>query len=120
MRGLDLKCRIAGLIIVVVASSAVSVGCSDPGEVAGVGVSGCQREISGATAVTRTETSKLSCAAINNLVSSIPSEPENYLIGTDSTPRLYWKCRYYGTEQSSLLLRCDLAKRHFSIVKSTG
>jgi hypothetical protein len=120
MRSLGRVRLILGLVVAGVASSLLLSGCPNPKEAVGVGFSGCHREISGATAVTRTETSKLSCAAINSLVSSIPSEPENYLIGTDSTPRLYWKCRYFGTEQSSLLLRCDLAKRHFSIVKSTG
>lgn len=110
---------IAGLIVLSVASSVLLAGCSDPREVAGVGVTGCQREISGATAVTRTETSKLSCAAINNLVSAIPSKPENYLIGTAS-PRLYWKCRYFGTEQGSILLRCEHDKRQFSIVRKSG
>jgi len=79
-------------------------------------LSGCQREISGASAVTRPETSRLSCAAINNLVSSIPSKPENYLIEGDS-PHLNWKCRYYGTEQGTVLLRCEHDDRHFSIVK---
>jgi hypothetical protein len=83
-------------------------------------VTGCRREISGVTGVTRTETSKLSCAAINNLISSIPSEPDNYLIGSDSMPRVYWKCKYFGTEQGSVLLRCEYNKRHFSIVKSAG
>jgi hypothetical protein len=108
--------RIVSLITVGVASSVLLAGCPDPREVAGVGVSGCQREISGATAVTRTETSKLSCASINNLVSSIPSTPDNYLIGSGS-PRLYWKCRYHGAEQGSVLLRCEQGKRHFSIVR---
>jgi hypothetical protein len=109
--------RFVGLITVGLASSVLLAGCPDPREVAGVGFSGCQREIDGAAAVTRTETSKLNCAAINNLVSSIPSEPENYLIGSES-PRLFWKCRYYGIEQGSVLLRCEYDKRHFSIVKN--
>jgi hypothetical protein len=108
--------RIVSPIIIGVALSVLLAGCPDPREVAGVGSSGCQQEISGAAAVTRTETSRLSCAAINNLVSSIPSKPENYLIGTDS-PRFYWKCRYYGTEQGAVLLRCEHDDRHFSIVK---
>jgi predicted small secreted protein len=108
--------RIVSLITVGVASSVLLAGCPDPNEVAGVGVTGCQRKISGVTGVTRPETSKLSCAAINNLVSSIPSEPENYLISGDS-PRLLWKCRFYGTEQGSVLLRCENDKRHFGIVK---
>lgn len=111
--------RIVGLIAVSVASSVLLAGCPDPNEVAGVGVSGCQREISGVTGVTWPETSKLSCAAINNLVSSIPSEPEKYLIRSDS-PRLFWKCSFYGTQQGSVLLHCEYAKRHFSIVKSAN
>jgi hypothetical protein len=110
---------IAGLIAVAVASALFLAGCPDPREAAGVGVSGCQREISGTGAVTRAETSKLSCDAINNLVSSIPSQPENYLIRSDS-PRLFWKCRYHGIEQGSLILRCESDNRHFSIVKSNN
>lgn len=94
-------------------------GGPDPAELAGVGRTGCQQEIDGVTAVTRTETSKLSCAAINDLVSSIPSEPEKYLIQGDS-PRLLWKCSWYGTEQGSVLLRCRNGKRHLSIVKAAS
>ena len=108
--------RIVSLITVGVASSILLAGCPDPREVAGVGLSGCQHEISGASAVTRPGTSRLSCAAINNLVSSIPSKPENYLIEGDS-PHLKWKCRYYGTEEGTVLLRCEHDIRHFSIVK---
>jgi hypothetical protein len=104
------------LILVGVVSSLLLAGCPDPREVAGVGLSGCQREISGTPAVTRAETSKLSCDAINYLVSSIPSKPENFLIRSDS-PRLFWKCSYHGTEQGMALLRCETGKRHFSIVK---
>jgi hypothetical protein len=114
---LKLSKSIAGLITVVIASSVLLVGCADPREVAGVGLVGCQREISDAAAVTRTETSELSCAAINNLVSSIPSKPEHYLIGSES-PRLYWKCRYHGVEDGPIILRCEYGKRHFSIVTS--
>jgi hypothetical protein len=69
-------------------------------------VTGCERQIDDVASKTRTETSKLNCAAINDLVSSIPSEPEDFLIRGDS-PRLLWKCSHYGTEQGSLLLRCE-------------
>ena len=111
--------RIIGLIVVGVASSLLLVGCPDPREVAGVGVTGCERQIDDLASKTRTETSKLSCAAINDLVSAIPGEPENYLIRGDS-PRLLWKCSYFGAEQGSVLLRCEHDKRHFSIVKKAG
>lgn len=111
--------RTVSLLTVGVALSVLLTGCPDPSEVAGVGVTGCQREISGVTGVIRTETSKLSCAEINKLVSSIPGEPDNYLIEGDS-PRLFWKCRYYGTKAGPVLLRCQNGKRHFSIVKKSG
>jgi len=107
----SIVCLIAG-----VASCLLLAGCPDPGEVAGVEISGCEREISGTTAVTQTETSKLSCDAINDLVSSIPSQPEHFLIRSDS-PRLFWKCKYFGTEEGSVILRCEHDTRHFSIVK---
>jgi hypothetical protein len=109
--------RIISLIVVGVAFSLLLAGCADPREVAGVGVTGCMRQIDNVASKIRTETSKLNCAAINDLVSSIPGEPENYLIQGDS-PRLLWKCSYFGTEQGSVLLRCEHDKRHFSIVKS--
>lgn len=115
--------RLAGrngsLIIAGVALTLLLAGCADSREGAGVAFPGCRREISGSPAVTREETSKLSCAAINGLVSSIPSEPEKYLIGSAS-PRIYWKCQYFGTDQGSLLLRCEHGNRHFSIVKGGG
>lgn len=34
------------------------------------------------------------------------------------SPRLLWKCIYYGAEAKRVLLRCEHHKRHFSIVKS--
>lgn len=111
--------QIIGLIVVGVASSLLLAGCPDPREVAGVGVTGCERQIDDVASKTRTETSKLNCAAINNLVSSIPGAPEKYLIRGDS-PRLLWKCSYFGTDQGSVLLRCENGKRHFSIVKDAG
>jgi hypothetical protein len=108
----------ASVIVAGVASSVFLIGCPDPREVAGVGLPGCQREISGVTAVTRPETSKLSCYAINDLVSSIPSEPENYLMGSDS-PRLFWKCRFNGVGEHPVILKCRHDERHFTIVKKT-
>jgi hypothetical protein len=109
--------RVVGLVGVCIASSVLLVGCPDPREVAGVGFSGCERVISGAPAVTRPETSKLDCAAINSLVSSIPSKPENYLMESDPAG-FFWKCRYYGMDHGPALIRCEHDKRHFSIVKS--
>ena len=110
--------RIIGLVAVGAASSLLLAGCPDPNELAGVGVSGCEGHLGDVASKTRTETSKLNCAAINDLVSSIPGEPENYLIRGDS-PRLLWKCSYFGTEKGSVLLRCENDKRHFSVVKGT-
>lgn len=111
--------RIVSLITAGVASSVLLAGCPDPSEVAGIGIRGCQREIDGVKAVARPETSKLSCAEINHLVSGIPGEPEKYLTEGDS-PRLFWKCRYYGTKAGRVLLRCQNGKQHFSIVKRAG
>jgi hypothetical protein len=65
------------------------------------------------------ETSRLSCAAINRLTSSMPSEPETFLERGDS-PRLLWKCKFYGEEAHRVVLRCEYDERHFSIVKATG
>lgn len=66
------------------------------------------------------ETSRLSCAAIDKLTSSMPSEPETYLSTDDSPRRLLWKCRFFGAEAQQILLRCEHDKRHFSIVKSAS
>jgi hypothetical protein len=110
--------QILSVITVGAASTVLLIGCSDPRTLAG-GDTGCERQFSGVTGVTRTETSKLSCAAINNLTSSMPSEPQAYLIRNDS-PRFFWKCRFYGTEKGSVLLRCEHDKRHFSIVKGAS
>lgn len=63
------------------------------------------------------ETSRLSCTAIDHLSSSMPAEPEVFLTESDS-PRLLWKCRFYGEEARRVLLRCEHEERHFSIVKS--
>ena len=63
-------------------------------------------------------TSRLSCAAINNLTADMPSEPETYLTTDDSPRRLLWKCNFYGAEARRVLLRCEHDRRHFSIVKS--
>ena len=108
---------ILGLVVAGVVSSLLLSGCPNPKEAVGVGFSGCHRDINGTSAITRAETSKLNCAAINGLVTSIPSEPEHYLIGSDSVPREYWKCQFHGTEDGAVLLRCELGARHFSIVK---
>jgi hypothetical protein len=119
MLGMSPNRFVATVICVGIASSLLLAGCSDPREAAGVGVSGCQREIDGTAVVTRTETSKLTCDAINDLVSSIPSQPESFLIRSDS-PRLFWNCSYFGTDDGAVLLRCEHGQRHFSIVKRAG
>lgn len=107
------------LSLLAIAMSVFLAGCPDPRETAGVGVSGCHHEIDGVAAVNRTETSKLDCAAINDMVSSIPSAPEKYLVRSGSSGP-FWKCTYHGTDVVSLLLRCELGQRHFSIVKAQG
>lgn len=56
----------------------------------------------------------LSCAAIDKLIDTMPSEPETYLTGGDSS-RLLWKCTFHGTEAQRVLFRCEHDKRHFSI-----
>jgi hypothetical protein len=109
------KC-IAGLLAGGIAS-VLLVGCPDPGAVVGV-TSGCQREF-GVKGVDRPETSGLSCAAIDKLTSEMPSEPEAFLTTSDS-PRLLWKCRFYGTDVERILLHCEHNARHFSLVKKPG
>lgn len=107
--------RIGGLVIVGVSLGPLLTGCPVPREAAGL-TSGCEQEY-GVRAADRPETSRLSCTAIDRLTDSMPSEPEAFLERGDS-PRLLWKCRFYGTETQQVLLRCEHGDRHFSIVKS--
>lgn len=108
--------RIGSLIAVGVTLSLLLAGCPSPQELAGAGETGCHQEYAGVMGITLPETSRLSCAAINNLNSSMPAEPETYLERGDS-PRLLWKCKFYGVEAPRVLFRCEHEKRHFSIVK---
>lgn len=110
---------VGGLITVGIAASVLLAGCPSPQAVAGGAGSSCQREYAGATGVDMPETSRLSCASINNLTSSSPSEPEAFLIRGDS-PRLLWKCRFFGAEARRVVLRCEHDQRHFSIIKSVN
>lgn len=106
------------LITLGLSLSVLSVGCGDPPTPVG-DTSGCRQEVLGEAGVIRPETSRLSCTAINRMIDSIPSEPQAYLLQGEA-PRLLWKCRFYGTEQGSVLLRCENDKRYFSIVKSAN
>jgi hypothetical protein len=106
---------IVSLIAVGLSSTLLLAGCADPATLAGGG-SGCQRQFTGVTGVVQPETSSLSCADINHLFSAIPSKPESFLIQGDS-PRLFWKCTFYGVD-GPIILRCAYEKRRFSIVRS--
>lgn len=108
--------QIGSLIAVGVALSVLLAGCPDPRAAVGV-TSGCQREYGGVKGVDRPETSRLSCAAIDKLSDTMPGEPETFLTSGGS-PRLLWKCKFYGTEAGRVLLQCEHHKRHFSLVKS--
>jgi uncharacterized protein YceK len=107
----------ASLILVVLVLSVLFGGCPTPESLAGGG-SGCRRPYAGLSAVDRPETSRLSCAAINNLTSGTPGEPESYLTTDDSPRHLLWKCKFYGAAAQRVLLRCAHHNRQFSIVKS--
>ena len=108
--------RIISLIIVGIALCAFFGACADPRALVGKS-SGCQREIRGAVGVNRPETSKLNCKDINGITFSLPSEPDVYLVMGES-PKLLWKCWFYGTDAEKVLLRCEHHARHFSIVKT--
>jgi hypothetical protein len=96
--------------------SVLLAGCPDARTAAG-GASGCERPYGGVTAIDLPETSRLSCDAIDELTFSSPSEPEHFLSRGDS-PRLLWKCQFFGTDAQRVLLRCEHDMRHFSIVKN--
>ena len=109
------KCSWIGSVVTVgIALSILLTGCPDPSTVVGV-AAGCRREYGGVTGIDRPETSGLSCAAIDELTSATPSEPEAFLSTSDS-PRLLWKCRFDGWEARRVLLRCEHGKHHFSII----
>ena len=110
--------RIVNLIISGLALCVMFGACGRSSTVEG-NLSGCRQEIRGVMGVTVPETSKLSCAAINELISGLPSEPQGYSIMGDS-PRLLWNCRFYGAEAQRVLLRCRHHKLRFSIVKGAG
>ncbi len=109
---------VGGVLIGAVALSLLLSGCPDPRAAVGV-KSGCQR-VYGVNAVDRPETSRLTCAAIDHLTDSMPSEPETFLQGGDLPRRVLWKCKFYGSEAQRVLLRCAHHSRHFSVVKSTN
>jgi hypothetical protein len=77
---------------------------------------GCRHRIRGVIGITRPETSRLNCSAIQELTFGLPSEPQAYGI-TGEAPHLLWKCRYFGVKDGSVLLRCEHHERHFSVVK---
>lgn len=110
---------IVNLITLGLSLSVLFGGCADPSALVEGGTSGCRQEVLGKAGVIRPETSRLSCTAINEMIDSFPSEPQAYLIQGESPP-LLWKCRFYGTEQGSVFLRCENDKRHFSIVKGAS
>lgn len=81
--------------------------------------SGCRQDIAGVPGVIQTETSKLNCTAINELISAVPSEPQAYSIMSEST-HLLWNCRLYAPKGHAVLLRCTHNTQHFSIRKQGG
>lgn len=110
--------RTASLIIVGVLLGVLLVACAELERPVG-DVPNCRREIRGVTGVIRPETSKLSCAVIDELTFGLPAEPQAYLIGGES-PGMNWKCRYYSPAAKSVLLRCSYRQKHFSIVKEAS
>lgn len=110
--------RTASTIIAGLTLGLLCVACAGLERPAG-DVPECQREIRGVTATIRPETSKLSCAEIDELVFALPDEPQAYLIEGES-PGMQWKCRLFSTEAKSVLLRCSYHRKHFSYIKSTS
>ena len=98
--------------------SVLSVGCANPATLV-EGTSGCRQEVRGEAGVIRPETSRLSCAAINEMLFGIPSEPGPYSILGES-PRLLWKCRLYPASAQRVLIDCQHHKRHFAVVRARG
>ena len=94
--------------------SVVLMGCTNA-RPAGEGNAGCQVIFGTVDAVNRPENSTLSCEAINELTSAIPSKPETYL--SKEPHGVLWKCRFYGLQAKRVLLRCAHHSRHFSVLK---
>jgi hypothetical protein len=108
-------------MILIVVALTVAVGASScaGSSAPEVETTGCRQDIRGISGEIRTETSKLSCDAINALISAIPSAPQAYSIMGESPP-LLWNCRLYAAKGHTVLLRCTHDAEHFSIVKSDG
>src|SRR4051794_40370342 len=82
-------------------------GCAGPALAPSEGGEGpCRREIRSVPTRTLPETSQLTCEDIGKLTFDLPAEPGAYLI-LDKSPRLLWKCRFYGPEAQRVLLRCE-------------
>lgn len=109
--------RKIGLLIVGITLSMLSSACAEA-PVPVVEPFGCRENIRGVNAVIKPETSGVHCTDIKNLIFGLPSEPQVYFIRGEK-PHLRWKCRFYGTEQGSVLLRCEHNNRHFEIVKTS-
>lgn len=109
---------IVKLITLALSLSVLSAGCADSATL-GEGTSGCRQEVRGEAGVIRPETSRLRCAAINEMLFGIPSEPQAYSILGES-PRLLWKCRLYPASAQRVLLRCQHHQRHFTVVRARG
>lgn len=107
---------IVKLITLGLSLSVLSVGCADPATLV-EGTSGCRQEVRGEAGVIRPETSRLGCAAINEMLFGIPSEPQVYSILGES-PSLLWKCRLYPASAPRVLLRCQHHKRHFTVIRA--
>ena len=94
----------------------ITNACAGPPDFRGE-LGGCEENIRGTVAVIRPETSSLRCTAIKQLIFGIPSEPQVYSIRGNS-PRMSWKCRFYGVRDRVLILRCQHHERQFSVVNS--
>jgi hypothetical protein len=109
--------RKIGLICVVLVASVTSSACAGSPMLREPG--GCGMLIRGVTGVVRPESSNLTCAAVKEIIDSVPSKPQKYLVISES-PHLLWKCQLYPVKAQGVLLRCAHRQKHFSIVKDTG
>jgi len=76
-------------------------------------------EIRGVGGKVQPETSGLTCAKVKEIIGSVPSEPQGYVVISES-PHLLWKCRLNAAKGHSVLLGCIHHRKHFSIVKAVS
>jgi len=115
--GLGGENRTAATFLAVILACLCMGGCGGVAASGGAAGTGCRAEIRGVGTVLKSETSGLTCAAINRLTVGLPSRPQAFVIIGES-PHVLWKCHLFSLDAPRLLLRCAHHQKEFSILRS--